>query len=77
MPYPKFKKTEITKDEYLASMSFKMYPISTVSDPHGTLPMSTPGEYRMETVWGTDCEVPTLEVNTRGEETSYFKYTTK
>jgi len=38
---------------------------------------STPGVPRMVTVWGTDCDTPVLEAKTSGEETTYFKYTTK
>jgi len=74
MPYPKFKKTEITQDEYREKWSLSLLPIATMTDPSGTMHSSTHGVPRMVTVWGTDCDTPVLEAKTSGEETTYFKY---
>ena len=78
MKFEGFTRTQITQEEYRNAWKLSLLVVASVSDPTGWLsPMSTPGEYRMVTVWGTECDTPALEANTRGEETSYFKYETK
>jgi hypothetical protein len=71
-----YTRKEITKDEYGSLWAGDLLVVGSVCDPSGCIsPMSTPGIYRMVTIWGKAPEAPLMEANTEGKETKYFGYT--
>jgi hypothetical protein len=73
--FPGYTRKKINKAEYLIKWKLSLLVVASVSDPSGCIsPFSTPGVYRMVTIWGRAANEPLIEANTEGSETTYYKY---